>query len=65
MHTAVALHQRGDFQGADKGLCQGNEREDSPWYPGVQLFRQQSLGEWAPVFAQAEAELIREYAQAV
>lgn len=25
------------------------EREDSPWYPTARLFRQQRLGEWAPV----------------
>ena len=39
-------------------------RDDSPWCPGVQLFRQQSLGEWARVIAQIESELIREYVQA-
>ena len=25
------------------------EREDSPWYPGLRLFRQRALGAWAPV----------------
>ena len=31
-------------------------RRDSPWYPGMRLFRQQSLGDWAPVVAEvAEA----------
>jgi hypothetical protein len=35
------------------------EREDSPWYPTMRLFRQERLGEWGPVFqriAQAVAE---------
>jgi len=26
------------------------EREDSPWYPTMKLFRQQTLGQWEPVF---------------
>jgi len=25
------------------------DREDSPWYPGMRLFRQRQLGEWEPV----------------
>jgi len=25
------------------------ERSDSPWYPGMRLFRQKVLGEWAEV----------------
>jgi len=33
------------------------EREDSPWYPTMRLFRQQRLGDWVPVFARAAAEL--------
>ncbi|CAD6508323.1 hypothetical protein LMG28727_00140 [Paraburkholderia kirstenboschensis] len=27
-------------------------RSDSPWYPSMRLFRQQELGQWAPVIAE-------------
>ena len=33
------------------------EREDSPWYPDLRLFRQDDPGQWAPVFAQIAAAL--------
>jgi tetratricopeptide (TPR) repeat protein len=33
------------------------EREDTPWYPNMRLFRQRNRGEWAPVFARMAAEL--------
>jgi hypothetical protein len=33
------------------------EREDSPWYPTVRLFRQQSAGDWAGVFARIKTAL--------
>jgi tetratricopeptide (TPR) repeat protein len=33
-------------------------RNDSPWYPGMKLFRQSVLGEWAPV-VQEVAEALR------
>ena len=32
-------------------------REDSPWYPTMRLFRQESLGEWAGVFDQIATQL--------
>ena len=34
-----------------------NNRDDSPWYPGMRLFRQERQGEWEPVIAQVAAEL--------
>ncbi|HLJ96150.1 MAG TPA: tetratricopeptide repeat-containing glycosyltransferase family protein [Gemmataceae bacterium] len=33
------------------------EREDSPWYPTMRLFRQRRPGEWAPVFQRLEDAL--------
>jgi len=32
-------------------------RKDSPWYPGMTLFRQSTDGDWASVFAEMEAQL--------
>ena len=33
------------------------EREDSPWYPGMRLFRQAERGDWTGVFAKMEFAL--------
>ena len=33
------------------------ERDDSPWYPTVKLFRQPSMGDWTSVFANIRKEL--------
>ena len=33
------------------------ERDDSPWYPTMRLFRQQKLGEWGPVFERMAATI--------
>lgn len=33
------------------------EREDSPWYPTMRLFRQEHAGDWRPVIARVAEEL--------
>jgi tetratricopeptide (TPR) repeat protein len=33
------------------------ERADTPWYPTMRLFRQETLGKWGPVFARMADEL--------
>ena len=33
------------------------EREDSPWYPTMRLFRQETPGQWAPVIGRVAAAL--------
>ena len=33
------------------------EREDSPWYPTMRLYRQERLGEWDPVIARIRDQL--------
>jgi hypothetical protein len=33
------------------------EREDSPWYSGMRLFRQETPGDWTPMFARMAQEL--------
>jgi hypothetical protein len=33
------------------------EREDSPWYPTVRLFRQHAAGDWAGVFDRIQSSL--------
>ena len=38
-------------------LQQQTEREDSPWYPTIHLFRQTRLNEWDDVFERIGAEL--------
>ncbi len=36
------------------------ERDDSPWYPSMRLFRQTQLNDWAGVFNQVKESLIQE-----
>ena len=40
------------------------EREDSPWYPSIKLFRQERTGDWAPTIERIAAELATLVAQA-
>ena len=39
-------------------------RNDSPWYPTMRLFRQKTLGDWDSVFAEMAAELKTQLASA-
>ena len=48
----VALGRSCDWRWLD-------EREDSPWYPTMRLFRQERLGDWEGVFAAIAVELAR------
>jgi tetratricopeptide (TPR) repeat protein len=34
------------------------ERDDSPWYPSIRIYRQQRYGDWLPVLEQVKAELM-------
>jgi ADP-heptose:LPS heptosyltransferase len=36
------------------------DREDSPWYPGMRLFRQERLGDWQPVVERVQRALVAE-----
>lgn len=33
------------------------DRDDTPWYPDVRIYRQEKAGDWAPVVAQVAADL--------
>ena len=45
--------------GADPDWRWMAEREDSPWYPGMRLFRQPRAGDWEAVIARVAEELAR------
>lgn len=36
------------------------DRDDSPWYPDVKLYRQTAAGDWDSVFAKVKADLLME-----
>ena len=60
LHLAGALGKPAwGLMSRPTGFFWMNEREDSPWYPGLRLFRQPELGDWGSVFKKAEAELKR------
>lgn len=40
------------------GFLWMNDREDSPWYPTIRLFRQLESGDWPSVFAKLRAGLV-------
>lgn len=40
------------------------DREDSPWYPTMRLYRQTAAGDWNPVLARVAADLQREFSLA-
>lgn len=40
------------------------DRNDSPWYPTVRLYRQQKKGDWTSVFEHLKAGLIQKYGSA-
>lgn len=42
---------------ADPYWIWGRSGETTPWYPGMRLFRQRTLGDWKPVIAEVRAEL--------
>jgi Flp pilus assembly protein TadD len=37
------------------------DREDTPWYPSMKLYRQKAAGDWNEVFARIGADLRREF----
>ena len=40
------------------------EREDSPWYPSMQLFRQRQVGEWGDIIARVRDAVAARIAEA-
>jgi tetratricopeptide (TPR) repeat protein len=49
--TWLAIHRTPDW----RWLL---DRNDSPWYPTIHLFRQTAVGEWGPVFQNIARELL-------
>lgn len=50
MPTWILLHKDADWRWM-------HDRDDSPWYPTMRLYRQRRAGDWAPVIARVKAEL--------
>jgi len=43
--------------------CWFSEREDSPWYPSMRLYRQATADDWEPVFARVRQDLATDVMQ--
>jgi hypothetical protein len=57
-HLAAAMNVRvWNILHADPDWRWMNDREDSPWYPSMRLFRQETQGEWDVVIAKLKKEL--------
>ncbi len=37
------------------------DRDDSPWYASIKLYRQNSIGDWNGVFERVQADLIHAF----
>lgn len=60
LHLAAALGKPAwGLLSKPTGFFWMNDRETSPWYPGLRLFRQPEPGDWQAVFERAEAELTK------
>jgi tetratricopeptide (TPR) repeat protein len=63
-HLSAALGQRTWLlEGFNPDWRWMMEREDSPWYPTLRLYRQPRAGDWPTVFARVAADLQRELGQ--
>ena len=60
LHVAGAVGTK-TFAALTKGTCWRwlLDRDDSPWYPTMRLFRQRQVGDWAEVFGRI-TEAVRE-----
>lgn len=60
LHLACALGKPAwGLMSKPTGFLWMNDREDSPWYPGLRLFRQPEVGDWAIVFERVRGELAK------
>jgi len=59
LHLAGALGEPAwGVLSAPSGFLWMNDREDSPWYPTIRLFRQPEPGDWTSVFAKLCTALV-------